>query len=54
MNKETLGYGLQGLSIIIGIITVITFASRHPLIIGLLVAGAGCYFAGQYIRKGRI
>ena len=50
MDKKTIDYVKLG-GIVIGAIGLITLISRHPIQIGIVVAGAAIYFIADYLKK---
>ena len=50
MEIKTSTYG-KLVGIIIGIIGLGLLISRHPILVGIVVAGAGIYFISEYLQK---
>ena len=51
MEKTTLFTILKVVGIVIGVLTAIYFVKQHPIIVILLVVGAGLYFFNQIYKK---
>ena len=52
MDKKIVDYTKLG-GIVIGAVGLITLVTRHPIQIGVVIAGAAIYFIADYLEKRR-
>ena len=50
MDKKIIDYSKLG-GIVIGAVGLITLITRHPVQVGIIIAGAAIYFIADYLGK---
>ena len=54
MDKNMVGLGMEIGGIVLGVIVLATLVTQHPVIVVTAVLGAGIYFAGRFIKSGKV
>ena len=50
-RNRQIGQYLQIGGVVLGAIAMVLLITRHPVLMGLNLLGAGLYFVGQFLRK---